>query len=187
MGSILQPQLQSCKRNTDTGQRRDFKRECSGVLVSIKKKKQQQQNFSLRGKKIPEFADFYGINIPTWPTRSSQCAITEYGAGREAPGISQEPVERAPGTPPSQDFRDSRCCPPCSRLLGPSFPVSVTAHGPGSREESSLSFPVHREHLIQLRNRGLRQQALQCPDSSCHLVFTSLCNPHTRMYLVTCM
>ena len=103
---------------------------CAGKY--LKKKK----TFSLRGKKIPEFADFYGINIPTWPTRSSQCAITEYGAGREAPGISQEPVERAPGTPPSQDFRDSRCCPPCSRLLGPSFPVSVTAHGPGSREES---------------------------------------------------
>ena len=129
MGSILQPQLQSCKRDTDTGQRRDFKRECSGVLVNIKKKISE-------GKNIPAFVDFYGINIPTWLTRSSQCAITEYGAGREAPGISQEPVERAPGTPPSQDFRDSRCCPPCSRLLGPSFPVSVTAHGPGSREES---------------------------------------------------
>ena len=35
---------------------------------------------------------------------------------------------------------------------------SVTAHGLGSREESSLYFPVHREHLIKLRNRGPETQ-----------------------------
>ena len=36
MGSILQPQLQSCKRDTDTGHRRDFRRPCSGVYLKYK-------------------------------------------------------------------------------------------------------------------------------------------------------
>ena len=36
VGSILQPQLQSCKRDTDTGHRRDFRRPCSGVCLKCK-------------------------------------------------------------------------------------------------------------------------------------------------------
>ena len=43
--STDQPQLQSCKTDTDAGHRRGFMRQCSGVLLSIKKK-----IFSLRGK-----------------------------------------------------------------------------------------------------------------------------------------
>ena len=58
--SIDQPQLQSCKTDTDTGHRRGFMRQCSGVLLSIKK------NHLSEGK-APWIAlvDFCGINIPS--------------------------------------------------------------------------------------------------------------------------
>ena len=35
VGSILQPQLQSCKRDTDIGQSRDFRRSWTSIVVSI--------------------------------------------------------------------------------------------------------------------------------------------------------
>ena len=77
------------------GHRRHFRRQCRRIVVIFK------NEISDFWKKIlcSAFLDFYGINIPTWPTLSPQSAITEPGAGREAPGVSQEPVEATPGTP----------------------------------------------------------------------------------------
>ena len=56
---------------------------------------------------------------------------------------------------------------------------------PGIQGRILPLLPVHTEHLIQLRNRGLGLKALKCFCYSCHMVFMSLCNPHTCVYLVT--
>ena len=92
--STSPPKLQ---RDKDTGYRRDFRRPCSSILVKYLK---MEYLISEKNPCVQYFLTSVVKIFQPWPTLNPQCAITEHGAGREAPSISQEPIEPAPGTPP---------------------------------------------------------------------------------------